>query len=108
MFSTIIILLTAMLAVFSSAASDDFQVTNLSITKVDGGNVTIKFTVHDPDPLGKETKSCGGTWKIASHGYPVDSYKVCGGNTTFGWHMESYRSMEVFVLGLEHSYTDPS
>lgn len=111
MFSPITFLLTAVLSTLTFAATnsdlDPFQITNLEITKVQGANVTLHFTVHDPDPLGKATQSCAGSWAIGSGAYPTGGYKMCG-NTTFGWHMESYKTMENFVLGLEHTYTDPS
>ncbi|KAK5163447.1 uncharacterized protein LTR77_010629 [Saxophila tyrrhenica] len=110
MFTTTLTLLTLLVTLTTAAANNaglPFQISNLSIARVLGGNVTLTFTVHDPDPLGKATKSCSGSWVTGSKAYPVDTYQACG-NTTFGWHMESYESMGDFVLGLEHSYTDPS
>jgi hypothetical protein len=101
--------LTASTLAATNSDFEPFEITNLSITKVQNANITLIFTVHDPDPLAasQSTQACSGTWKINSHGYPVDSYQICG-NTTFGWNMESYTTMEQFVLQLEHSYTDPS
>ena len=58
------------------ATSPPLQISNLLIEKVVGGNVTIGWTVYDPDPLTLETTECGGTWKTGSKGFPKDTY-VC-------------------------------
>lgn len=111
MFSRIAFLLAATLAVFTSAStsalSEDLQITDLSITKVLGGNVTLHFTVHDPDPLTNATRSCGGTWTTGSKGYPTGAYAICG-HSNFGWNMGAFTSIKNFRLELTHSYIDPA
>jgi hypothetical protein len=57
-----------------AATTRPFQITNLSIKEVEGGNTTFKFTVHDPDPLTNATQKCTGAWKTGSGGYPQGSY----------------------------------
>ncbi|KAK5684854.1 hypothetical protein LTS10_002929 [Elasticomyces elasticus] len=111
------------LATFTSAlpaaANKPLQVSKLSIQEIDGANTTIDFTVYDPDPLTNATAVCTGIWTTGSAGYPQSSYtlrsrtaadeqqKTCG-NSTFGWNMFSYTNIQNFVLGMEHSFTDPS
>jgi hypothetical protein len=109
--SRLIIFLTTLFTALATAASNaailPFQITNLSITKVRAQNVTITFTVHDPDKQGLDTEICNATWPIGSRAYPQDSYIYCG-DSTFGWNMETYKNIEEFTLGLTHTYTDPS
>ncbi|KAK5725973.1 hypothetical protein LTR15_004163 [Elasticomyces elasticus] len=99
------------LATFTSAlpaaANKPFQVSKLAIQEIEGANTTIDFTVYDPDPLTNATAVCTGIWTTGTAGYPQSSYKTCG-NSTFGWNMFSYTNIQNFVLGIEHSFTDPS
>lgn len=74
------LLATAFLASTTSAApaatGQAFEIQQLSIGKVMGGNVTFAFTVHDPDPLTNATDTCEGEWVTASKAFPKGSY-VC-------------------------------
>jgi hypothetical protein len=58
------------------ASAPPFEITNLTIGKVIGGNVTFSFTVHDPDPLTDATETCAFEWVTASKAFPKGSY-VC-------------------------------
>lgn len=75
---TTILAATGILAAHTFAApaatSPPLEVTDLSIEKVDPGNVTITFNVYDPDPLTNSSTTCEGTWETGSKGYPTGSY----------------------------------
>lgn len=58
------------------ASASAFDITNLSTHQVTGGNTTIAFTIHDPDPLTNATTTCTGTWEEGSDNYPSPGY-VC-------------------------------
>ena len=92
----------------SLASAPPFEITNLTIGKVMGGNVTFSFTVHDPDPLTNATSTCAFEWVTASKAFPKGSYAPCGSNTTFAWNMQSFKTIKSFVLGIEHTYEDPA
>ncbi len=69
------ILLFATFASAATQASDAaFIVTELQIRKVAMGNITLDFTVYDPDPLTNATDSCTGSWKAGTDDYPKGSY----------------------------------
>lgn len=106
------LLTTALTGIASGAASfvaKNHQISDLSITKVLGGNVTLAFTVYDPDPLTKQSQQCQGTWVAGSKGYPTGAYEICGnGSTNFEWNMGSFTSIETFTLEISHSYEDPA
>jgi len=69
-------LLATCISARPAATSPPFEVTRLKTHIVEGGNTTIEFTVHDPDPLTNATQKCTGAWKTGSNGYPQGSY-VC-------------------------------
>jgi hypothetical protein len=56
--------------------SKEYEITQLSLQDRSAGNVTIKFNVHDPDPLTNATALCQGSWPHGSNQYPRDTY-VC-------------------------------
>ncbi|KAK3725343.1 hypothetical protein LTR37_000313 [Vermiconidia calcicola] len=86
-----------------------FEVTNTTIDKVPGGNVTIAFTVYNPDPLAANaTEVCTGSWATGTRGFETERYTQCGGNGTFAWNMAQFDSIESFVLNIEHRFHDPS
>lgn len=58
------------------ASAEAFDITNLSTHQVTGGNTTIEFTIHDPDPLTNTTTNCTGTWEEGTDNYPSPGY-VC-------------------------------
>ncbi|KAI7279627.1 hypothetical protein KC345_g5269 [Hortaea werneckii] len=89
------------------ASASAFDITNLSTHQVTGGNTTIGFTIHDPDPLTNATTTCTGTWEEGSDNYPSPGYQTCT-NTTFGWNMETYSSFTDFTLNVKHTFEDPA
>ncbi|KAI6842185.1 hypothetical protein KC340_g2661 [Hortaea werneckii] len=89
------------------ASASAFDITNLSTHQVTGGNTTIAFTIHDPDPLTGATTTCTGTWQEGTDNYPSPGYQTCT-NRTFGWNMESYSSFTDFTLNVKHTFEDPA
>ncbi|RMY85127.1 hypothetical protein D0862_11250 [Hortaea werneckii] len=89
------------------ASASAFDITNLSTHQVTGGNTTIEFTIHDPDPLTNATTTCTGTWEEGSDNYLSPGYQTCT-NTTFGWNMETYSSFTDFTLNVKHTFEDPA
>jgi hypothetical protein len=81
-------------------SGNPFQVTDLIIDSVEDGDVTIAFTVYDPDPLANITTSCAAHWPYGSDGYPQAIYKSCG-NTSVAWHMQEYEPVEDFENGID-------
>ena len=85
MMSILSMLITALLATITTAAAlntaTEFDVTDLSISRIIGGNVTFSFTLHDPYPVGLDTQVCGGTWVSGSKAYPTAGYEPCGNST---------------------------
>jgi hypothetical protein len=77
-----------------------FQITHLSIQEIEGANTTLKFTVHDPDPLTNATQKCTGAWKTGSDGYPQGSYKSCSANSTFACkYIERHNKISGATIG---------
>lgn len=72
------LLATAFLASTISAApaftGQPLEMRDLVVGKVMGGNVTISFSVHDPDPLTDAEDTCEGEWRTASKAFPKGSY----------------------------------
>jgi hypothetical protein len=64
----------------------DYEITKLNLQDNSKGNVTIRFTVHDPDPLTNATALCKGSWPHGSDQYPQDTYVClraqCSGHAT--------------------------
>jgi hypothetical protein len=81
-------------------SGNPFQITNLLIDSVEDGDVSIAFTVYDPDPLANTTTNCSAHWPYGSDGYPSAIYKSCG-NTSFAWHMDEYEPVEEFENGID-------
>ncbi|KAK0943709.1 hypothetical protein LTR48_003841 [Friedmanniomyces endolithicus] len=102
-----LLLLATLPSALPAATSPPFQITHLQLHEVQNGNTTFAFTVHDPDPLTNATQRCTGKWTTGTSGYPQGSYETCG-NSSFGWNMYAYTNCQNFVLGIEHSFTDPS
>lgn len=100
----------------------------MQVNKTYPGNVTINFTIYDPDPLTNTTANCTGTWGTGSKAYPQGPYvrdtpskSACSSQTTtdipyqkpcgessFAWNIASITNVSHFILGVEHAYTDPS
>ena len=80
MFFLLKFLAATLIAASAHASSDDivppFKITALKIRKYAYANVSIVFTVDDPDPLTNSTALCSGSWAVHSKGYPQGSY-VC-------------------------------
>ncbi|RMX73409.1 hypothetical protein D0869_13633 [Hortaea werneckii] len=89
------------------ASAEAFDITNLSTHQVTGGNTTIEFTIHDPDPLTNTTTNCTGTWEEGTDNYPSPGYQTCT-NRTFGWNMDTYSSFTSFTLNVKHTFEDPA
>lgn len=83
-----------------------FEVTELIVDRVKAGNVSMIFTVYDPDPLANKTVDCPGSWAYGSSGWPTGTYQSCL-NSTFGWHMKDFVSWTEFSLELKDTFTDP-
>ena len=61
-------------AAAQQASASAFDITNLSTHQVTGGNTTLEFTIHDPDPLTNTTTTCTGTWAEGTDDYPSPGY----------------------------------
>ncbi|EMC92304.1 hypothetical protein BAUCODRAFT_78224 [Baudoinia panamericana UAMH 10762] len=83
-----------------------FGITQLRILQLHGGNTTISFTVHDPNPLANATQTCTGRWTTNISNYPQGTYQQCG-NSTLAWNMQSFVDISDFQLGVEHLFRDP-
>lgn len=53
---------------------NEYEITKLKLQDISQGNVTIRFNVHDPDPLTNATALCKGSWPHGSNQYPKDTY----------------------------------
>ncbi|TKA59678.1 hypothetical protein B0A55_13023 [Friedmanniomyces simplex] len=100
-------LLNTLTSALPAATTPPFEITNLQLHEIEGGNTTIGFTVYDPDPLTNAIQRCTGNWATGSSGYPQGSYETCG-NSSFAWNMYSYTNCQNFVLGIEQAFTDPA
>lgn len=87
------LLAATLLAASARASSNDtvppFKITALKIRKHAYANVSIAFSVDDPDPLTNSTALCSGSWAVHSKGYPQGSY-VCD---DCGYHGRNTRLM---------------
>ncbi|KAL2356908.1 hypothetical protein BJ546DRAFT_1058528 [Cryomyces antarcticus] len=72
-------------------------------------NVTIEFTVRDPDPLTNSTTTCNGSWPLDSNAYPTGGYLPCT-DVSFAWVFadNGFTNISSFTLQMEHSFKDPS
>lgn len=84
-----------------------FELTHLSVDRVEAANVTLEFTIHNPDPLANTTATCTGSWPYNSMGWPTSIYEGCG-NSSFAWHMRDFDEWEGgFVLEVKDTFKDP-
>jgi hypothetical protein len=88
-------------------SGNPFQVTDLIIDSVEEGNVSMAFTVFNPDPLANATANCATSWPYGSDGYPKAVYKSCG-NSSMAWHMQDFRNTTDFTLELKDTFKDPT
>lgn len=51
-----------------------FEISNIEVDRVVGGNFSLSFTIYDPDPLTNATQDCTGSWAYGSKSYPQGSY----------------------------------
>ncbi|KAF2860237.1 hypothetical protein K470DRAFT_217541 [Piedraia hortae CBS 480.64] len=86
-------------------AGTPLELTNIAI--LDDGNTTLSFDVYNPDPLANTRATCGAIWETSSNAYPTVSYKACA-NSTFGWQMKEFHSLNTFSLNILHTFHDPS
>lgn len=87
-------------------AGNPFEVTHLTVDRVEASNVTMVFTVHNPDPLSNKTVTCSGTWPYGSGGWPSGKYDSCS-RGTFAWTMKEWTSWTQFSLDLKDTFKDP-
>ena len=83
-----------------------FEVTDLIVDRVDAANVSMVFTIHNPDPLSNKTADCTGTWPYGSGGWPSGKYESCL-NGSFAWTMKEWTSWTQFSLDLKDTFKDP-
>lgn len=94
-------------------SGNPFQITDLIIDSIPDGNVSMAFTVYNPDPLANTTTNCASTWPHNSDDYPQAIYKACG-NTSVAWHMKDFRNVEEtkppmnFTIELKDTFKDPT
>jgi hypothetical protein len=87
-------------------AGNPFELTDLVVDRVEAANVSMVFTIHNPDPLSNMTSDCTGTWPYGSRGWPSDIYQPCL-NGSFAWHMKDFVSWTQFSLELKDTFKDP-
>lgn len=87
-------------------AGNPFELTDLAVDRVVASNVTLDFTIYNPDPLADATTTCTGTWPYGSAGWPTGIYEFCA-NSSFAWHMKDFESWTDFTLELKDTFTDP-
>jgi len=87
-------------------AGRPFEITDLIVDRVEASNVSMIFTIHNPDPLSNMTADCAGTWPYGSRGWPSGIYQSCL-NGSFAWHMKSFVSWTQFTLELKDTFRDP-
>lgn len=84
-----------------------FEITNLTVNRVESANVTMSFTVHNPDPLANSTAECTRSWPYGSKGWPNGIYAACS-TGKFAWNMKDFTSWsESFIIEVKDSFTDP-
>lgn len=87
-------------------SGNPFEITELIVDRVKGGNVSMVFTVYNPDPLSNMTVDCTGHWPFGSSGWPTGTYEPCL-NGSMAWHMKDFVSWTEFSLELKDTFTDP-
>jgi hypothetical protein len=87
-------------------AGNPFEVTHLTVDRVEASNVTMVFSIHNPDPLSNRTASCTGTWPYGSGGWPSGKYESCLSGS-FAWTMKDWTSWTEFSLDLKDTFKDP-
>jgi hypothetical protein len=87
-------------------AGNPFELTELIVDRVEAANVSMIFTIHNPDPLSNMTSDCTGTWPYGSGGWPSGTYQSCL-NGSFAWHMKEFVSWTAFTLELKDTFRDP-
>lgn len=105
----------ALLALISPAlacCASDFNITSISTTgSMTGmGNTTIKFTVHDPDPVTNAATDCSVTF--ANNGTAPSNYMLCVSHE-FQWKIggdegraQGFTNAGQFGFQVRHSYQD--
>jgi hypothetical protein len=83
-----------------------FQLTNLKVHRVEASDVSMIFTVHNPDPISNMTADCAGTWPYGSSGWPSAKYQSCL-NGLFAWYLRDFVSWTEFSLELKDTFKDP-
>jgi hypothetical protein len=87
-------------------AGNPFELTDLIVDRVEAANVSMIFTIHNPDPLSNMTADCVGSWPYGSRGWPSGIYQSCL-HGSFGWHMKDFVSWTNFTLELKDTFKDP-
>jgi hypothetical protein len=82
------------------------ELTDLIVDRVEASNVSMIFTVHNPDPLSNMTVDCVGTWPYGSGGWPSVKYQSCL-NGSFAWYLKDFVSWTEFSLELKDTFKDP-
>lgn len=94
-------------------SGNPFQITDLNITSIPNGTVSMAFTVYDPDPLANTTTDCASSWPYGSNDYPQAIYRSCG-NTSVAWHMQDFDDVEDiedaidFTVEIKDTFKDPT
>jgi hypothetical protein len=86
-------------------SGNPFELTNLVVDRVEAGNVSMIFTIYNPDPLSNFTADCTGTWPYGSSGWPAVTYQSCL-EGSFAWHMKDFVSWTEFSLELKDTFKD--
>jgi len=68
-------------------------------------NITVQFTLYDPDPLTNASTPCSATWSVLNGSYP-NLWVPCK-NQAFGWKFEDWNGVGSFGLAVKHNYKDP-
>lgn len=82
-----------------------FELTKLTVDRVAGGNVSMGFTIYNPDPSSKMTVNCTGGWPFDSRGWPAGNYASCSGGY-FGWYITDFVSWSDFSIELKDTFDD--
>lgn len=80
-----------------------FELTKLVVDRVADGNVSMAFTMYNPDPSSKMTVNCTGGWPFDSRGWPAGNYASCSGGY-FGWYISDFVSWTDFSLELKDTF----
>ena len=87
-------------------SGNPFEVTKLTVERVEAANVSMTFTIYNPDPLANTTANCTGNWPYGSGGWPKGKYESCL-NGSFAWTMKEWVSWTQFSLDLKDTFKDP-